>query len=138
MLINRYARILEEKCGGKMPANVFEMQNIMEKANNDKEPQKKGFKGLRLIGHIDSYERAAASLSRVRADFLSLQKLLSAILLQKKSIMQVLVANILMRIYLFASETRSSASASGSMHNDDAINLATGMSLSLQDDDAEF
>ena len=34
----------------------------------------------------------------VKADFLSSQKLLAAILLQKKSIMQVLVANILMRI----------------------------------------
>ena len=33
-----------------------------------------------------------------RADFLSSQKLLAAILLQRKSIMQVLVANILMKI----------------------------------------
>ena len=34
----------------------------------------------------------------IKADFPSSQKLLAAILLQKKSIMQVLAANILMRI----------------------------------------
>ena len=43
LLINRDARILEKKCGGKRPANVFEVQNIMEKANNDEEPQRTGF-----------------------------------------------------------------------------------------------
>ena len=37
-------------------------------------------------------------LLSIRADFLSSQKLLTAMLLQKKSIMQVLAANILMRI----------------------------------------
>ena len=36
--------------------------------------------------------------SQLKANFLSSQKLLAAILLQKKSIMQVLAANILMRI----------------------------------------
>ena len=37
-------------------------------------------------------------LGTLGADLLSLQKLLAAILLQKKSIMQVLAANILMKI----------------------------------------
>ena len=38
--------------------------------------------------------------------------------------------------YSFASETPSSAS--GSMHNNDAMNLVIGMSLSLQGDHTEF
>ena len=36
----------------------------------------------------------------VKADFVSSQKLLAAILLQKKSVMQVLAANILMRSFI--------------------------------------
>ena len=39
------------------------------------------------------------TLRTVRADFLSWQKLLAAILLQKKSIVRVLATNILMRIF---------------------------------------
>ena len=43
-----------------------------------------------------SFRNALKLVSKLRADFLSLQKLLAAILLQKKSIMKVLAANSLM------------------------------------------
>ena len=45
-----------------------------------------------------SFECHEQVLLSLRANFLSSQKLLAAIILQKKSIMQVLAANILMRI----------------------------------------
>ena len=53
---------------------------------------------LKMAFQLLAFRNAVEMVSRLRADFLSSQKVLAAILLQKKSIMQVLAANILMRL----------------------------------------